>query len=260
VLQQRSVVVCQRHQAREASRHRGTGSQCPGYLLAMRHRYSPVALTFASFFVAASLGAQRPEATLQRAIAAYASAETISARFNQTVTNPLTDRTLTTSGELMRRRPNLLSISFTGVTTDRIVSDGSNLWVYLPSSAPGQVIKVPTAAGESGMLIDPMGQILSAPVSSYTITDAGTGVVGGEATHAITLTPKSRAALFTKATLWIDDTDGIVRQLESTEPSGLVRKITVTRFRTNVAIPKSAFQFVPPPNARIIDGTGVIGG
>lgn len=207
-----------------------------------------------------SLAAQRPEATLQRAIEAYTGAETISVRFNQTVTNPLTSQTLTTSGELMRRRPNLLSISFRGADPDRIVADGSNLWVYLPSSAPGQVLKVPTAAGERGMLVDPMGQILSAPVSSYDVTDAGTSVVSGEATHAITLTPKSRGALFTKATLWIDDSDGLVRQLESTEPSGLVRTITVTRFRTNVAIPRSAFQFTPPSNVRVIDGGGMIGG
>jgi outer membrane lipoprotein carrier protein len=228
--------------------------------MVMRLRHSVAAFASIIAGAAASLGAQRPETTLQRAIAAYANAETISVRFDQTVTNPLTDRTLTTSGELMRRRPNRLSISFSGTNPDRIVADGTNLWVYLPSSAPGQVIKVPTAVGESGMLIDPMGQILSAPVSNYNVTDAGTGVVSGEATHAITLTPKSRSALFTKATLWIDDTDGLVRQLESTESSGLVRKITVTRFRTNVTIPRSAFQFTPPPNVRIIDGSGMIGG
>jgi|SRR6185437_8438779 len=226
----------------------------------MRSRYIASALAPALLWVVAPLGAQRPEATLQRAIAAYSNAETIAVRFDQTVTNPLTDRTLTSSGELMRRRPNRLSISFGGSNPDRIVADGTNLWVYLPSSAPGQVIKVPTAAGESGMLVDPMGQILSAPVSNYTVTDAGASVVSGEATHAITLTPKSRTALFTKATLWIDDSDGLVRQLESTEPSGLVRKITVTRFRTNVTIPRSTFQFTPPPNVRIIDGGGIIGG
>ncbi|MES2358657.1 MAG: outer membrane lipoprotein carrier protein LolA [Gemmatimonadota bacterium] len=225
----------------------------------MRSCYIVSALAPAMLCVTASLGAQRPEATLQRAIAAYANAETIAVRFDQTVTNPLTDRTLTSSGELMRRRPNRLSISFGGTNPDRIVADGTNLWVYLPSSAPGQVIRLP-AAGESGMLVDPMGQILSAPVSNYDVTDAGASVVSGEATHAITLTPKSRTALFTKATLWIDDTDGLVRQLESTEPSGLVRKITVTRFRTNVTIPRSTFQFTPPPNVRVIDGGGMIGG
>ncbi|HEY7897351.1 MAG TPA: outer membrane lipoprotein carrier protein LolA [Gemmatimonadaceae bacterium] len=209
---------------------------------------------------AVSLQAQQPEATFKRAITAYASASSISVQFDQTVTNPLTDRSLSTSGALMRKRPNLLSISFNGKNPDRIVSDGSDLWVYLPSSAPGQVIKIPAAAGESGMMVDPMGQILSAPAGSYVITDAGTAVIGGRATHAITLVPRSRASLFTKATLWIDDSNGLVRQLESTEPGGLVRKITVTRFRTNVAIPRSAFQFIPPPDTRIIDGSGMVAG
>lgn len=217
-------------------------------------RPSILALAPAVVFATVSIAAQRPDATLERAITAYKSAATISARFDQTVTNPLTDRALSTSGELMRQRPNLLSISFTGADPDRIVADGSTLWVYLPSSAPGQVVKLPAASAESGMLIDPMGQILSAPVESYDIMDAGIATIGGRATHAVTLTPRSRNALFTKATLWIDDSDGLVRQLESTEPSGLVRKVTVTRFRTNVAIPRSVFQFTPPPGIRVVDG------
>jgi len=240
---------------------RRNGTPRCGYAVAMiAFRRTTLVLTPLLLFSAGSLAAQRPDATLQRAVAAYGAAETISARFDQTVTNPLTDRTLSTSGALLRRRPNLLSISFSGTDPDRIVADGSNLWVYLPSSAPGQVIKIPAAAGQSGMLIDPMGQILSAPPGSYAVSDAGTVTIAGRPTHAITLIPKSRAALFTKATLWIDDSDGLVRQLESTEPSGLVRKITVTRFRTNVAIPRSAFQFTPPARARIIDGSSMAAG
>jgi outer membrane lipoprotein carrier protein len=238
------------------------GGQHQGYAPTMMHLRTTVrALApMALLFLAVPLSAQGPEATFKRAIAAYSAAETISARFTQTVSNPLTDRTLSSSGELMRRSPNLLSISFSGSNPDRIVSDGSSLWVYLPSSAPGQVIKVPAAVGTSGMLVDPMGQILSAPVGSYAISDAGPAVIHGQATHAITLTPKSRAALFTKATLWIDDANGLVRQLESTEPSGLVRKITVTRFRTNVTIPRSEFRFTPPPNTRVIDGGRMVNG
>lgn len=214
----------------------------------------------AALCTATSLLAQRPEATLQHAIAAYKDAASISIDFKQTVSNPLTSHTLSTTGQLLRRQPNLLSISFKGDDPDRIVSDGSDLWVYLPSTAPGQVIRVPASMGESGMLIDPMGQILSAPVDGYVITDAGTASIGGRSTHAITLAPKSRAALFTTATLWIDDADGLVRQIESTEPSGLVRKITITRFKTNVTIPKSAFRFTPPANVRVIDGQGMMPG
>lgn len=218
------------------------------------------ALVPALIAITSSLGAQQPAATLQRAVAAYKNAETISASFNQTVTNPLTDRTLNTSGELLRRKPNMLSVSFNGADPDRIVADGSNLWIYLPSSAPGQVMKVPAAAGERGMFVDPMGQILSAPVTSYDLSESGAATVAGHQTHAITLTPKSRSALFTKATLWIDDSDGLVRQMETTEPSGLVRRIVVTRFQTNVTIPRSAFQFTPPPNVRVIDGTSMSAG
>lgn len=214
----------------------------------------------AALCTTSSLLAQRPEATLQHAIAAYKDAASISIDFKQTVSNPLTNNALSTTGQLLRRRPNLLSITFNGSDPDRIVSDGSDLWVYLPSTAPGQVIRVPASMGESGMLIDPMGQILSAPVDSYVITDAGTARISGKSTHAITLAPKSRAALFTAATLWIDDADGLVRQIESTEPSGLVRKITITRFRTNVTIPNSAFRFAPPANVRVIDGRGMMPG
>lgn len=217
-------------------------------------------LSFVALLFTTSLGAQQPEATLKRAIAAYNGAAAISVQFNQTVTNPLTSRALTTSGELLRKLPNLLSISFDGKDPDRIISDGSELWVYLPSTAPGQVIKIPAAIGESGMLVDPMGQILSAPPTRYTITDAGTAKISGRAMHAITLTPKSSASLFTRATIWVDDSTGLVWQLESTEPSGLVRKITVTQFRTNIPIPRSTFQFTPPPNVRVIDGGGILGG
>jgi outer membrane lipoprotein carrier protein len=219
---------------------------------------APALLLFAGSLAAQS--AQSADATFRRAVTAYSVAQTISARFDQTVSNPLTNRTLSTSGELKRQKPNLLSISFSGSNPDRIVADGSNLWLYLPSSAPGQVIKMPAAAGESGMLVDPMGQILSAATDSYVITDAGTATIGDRPTHAVTLTPKSRTALFTKATLWIDDSTGLLRQLESSEPSGLVRKITVTQFRTNLAIPRSVFQFTPPPKVRVIDAGSMLAG
>lgn len=210
------------------------------------------AATFA-LLVAAPLTAQSPDAILSRAVSAYRSASTISAKFNQTVTNPLTNHTLSTSGELLRQRPNLLSISFEGADPDRIVADGENVWVYLPSSAPGQVIKMPAAAGDGGMMLDPMGQILSAPAGTYAVAAAGSATLGGRATHAITLTPNSRSAMFTTATLWVDDSDGLVRQLESREQSGLVRKIAVTAFRTNLTIPRSAFRFTPPANVRVLD-------
>ncbi|MGI8508910.1 MAG: outer membrane lipoprotein chaperone LolA [Gemmatimonadaceae bacterium] len=208
---------------------------------------------------AAAASAQKPEATLQRAVVAYRGAETVSVRFDQTVTNPLTDRSAQSRGELLRKRPNLLSITFSTPAADRIVADGTDLWVYLPSSAPGQVIKMP-ATGQEGLLLDPLGQILSNPVDHYQVTPMGTASVGGHDTHAVKLTPKAGRDLFTTATLWIDDADGAVRQVETTEPSGLVRRVTITQFRKNIPIPSSAFRFTPPANTRVVDQRGMIGG
>jgi len=196
-------------------------------------------------------------ALLARAMQRYGAARTVDIAFTQVVSNPLTQHSLTSRGQLQRQRPNLLSVSFSSPAADRIVDDGNALWVYLPSSAPGQVLKLP-AAGAQGILLDPLGQILSTPLSEYAVTNGADATIRGRATHTFTLAPHSTHALFTRATLWIDDTC-IVRQLEATEPSGLVRRVTITQFRTNVSIPRSAFHFTPPEGIRIVDQAGRVG-
>jgi outer membrane lipoprotein carrier protein len=202
--------------------------------------------------VAGIAHAQSPQATLSRAITAYKNAETIQAHFHQTLTNPLTGSKSTTQGELFRRRPNLLAIVFSPPLTDRIIADGTSLWVYLPSSAPGQVIKM--AANTAGaVLLDPLGQILSLPSDQYTLTDAGKTTVDSHATHAIKLITKGERQLFTQAIMWVDDTTGTVRQIETSEPSGLTRRIMITQLTTNRPLPHSTFTFTPPANARVID-------
>lgn len=67
----------------------------------------------AAFAVAAgSLGAQTPEAVMDRAVRKYESMKTMRAEFRQTITNPLTGSTSVSRGELLRRQPNLLAINF----------------------------------------------------------------------------------------------------------------------------------------------------
>ena len=59
--------------------------------------------------------------------------KTARATFEQTIENPLTGRTLTASGEYQQQRPGKLSVRFSQPADDRIVADGSRLW--LPTSA-----------------------------------------------------------------------------------------------------------------------------
>ena len=190
---------------------------------------------------------------LDRAVAAWAKVRTARATFEQTITNPLTDRTLTASGEFQQQRPGKLSVTFSDPASDRIVADGKHLWLYLLSTTPGQVIRTSLREGGSGT-VDLSAQFLTAPRSRYTVTPAGAATVSGRATHAYTLVPKAKSdAPFKTATVWIDDGDATIRQFDVTEPSGLQRRVRMTSFRTNVPVDASAFTFPVPSGVRIVD-------
>src|SRR4030081_2256754 len=128
--------------------------------------------------------AQSAEAIIDRAAAAYARLNSMRAEFRQTLTNPLTGSTQTTNGGILRRKPNLLSIDFE--SGDKVAADGSTLWFYLPSSAPGQVIRMPYS-GESAGNVDPANQFLDSPRTRFTVSSAGRATLGGRSTHAVTL-------------------------------------------------------------------------
>src|SRR4051812_5918881 len=185
-----------------------------------------------------SLAAVRPSAhtavqgdLLDRAVANWSKVKTARATFEQTITNSLTGRTLTATGEYQQQRPGKLSVSFSQPADERIVADGSRLWLYLPSTTPGQVIRTSLRDGGSGT-VDLSAQFLTSPRSRYTITPNGSAEVSGRATHAFNLVPKQKeGSPFQSATVWIDDTDATIRQFEVTEPSGLVRRVRLTSFR-----------------------------
>ncbi len=207
--------------------------------------------------LAAPLAAQTPEATLDKAIEAYDGVKTIRASFTQTVTNPLTGTTASARGELVQQRDRgQLSIRFTDPAGDRIVADGRFVWLYLPSTNPGQVIKMRPAEGASGTP-DITAQFLDTPKDRYDVSDAGRGAVNGRGARALLLVPKRGASVpFTKATIWVDDADGFVRQFEVQEPSGIVRKVTITSMQPNAPVSASAFTFVPPKGTRVFDQSG----
>jgi outer membrane lipoprotein carrier protein len=190
---------------------------------------------------------------LDRAVAAWARVKTARATFEQTITNSLTGRTLKASGEFQQQRPGKVSVRFDDPANDRIVADGKQLWLYLPSSAPGQVIRTDLEEGGSGT-VDLSAQFLTAPRSRYTITPGPAADLDGRATHTYTLVPKNKDAVhFQSATVWIDDADATIRQFELTENANVTRRVRMTSFKTNVPVDASAFVFKVPDGVRIVD-------
>ena len=198
----------------------------------------------------ASRAAATPQQTVERAAKAWAKVRTLRAGFEQTVSNPLTGTTANARGDLLMRKPGRYSVAFTDPAGDRVVGDGTFTWVHLPSTNPGQVIKLRSASAPAGPGV--VDELLTGSRDRFTVADAGAATISGRATRAVSLMPKSPKQ-FTKATLWIDDADATVRQFELVEASGLVRRVRLTSVRLNSTVPASAFEFTPPKNVRVID-------
>ena len=207
---------------------------------------------------AGATAASATDAIVARATKAYESIRTARATFTQTLTNPLTGSVSNAAGEYVQQRPSRLSVRFTEPKGDRIVSDGRTLWVYLPSTNPSQVMKLPATDAATGTL-DLASQFFTAPRTRYTITSAGQATIGGKRTDVLTLVPKT-SALFTRATVWVDATTGHLRQFEVSDATGLLRKVTLTSLRVNTTVRASEFTFTPPKGVTIVDQAAMMGG
>jgi len=221
----------------------------------MRSHVRLASLSIALAVVSAPLAAQSTDATIDRAVAAWAKVKTVRGTFEQTVTNSLTGSSANSRGTYAQERPNRLAIRFEQPGTDAIIADGKVLWVYLPSSAPGQVIKRP-ATDRASVPIDLTGQFLDSPRTKYDITAAGTRTVSGHPAHGLTLVPKAgTSAPFTKATVWIDDDDALIREFEETESTGVTRRVRLTSVEPNAPVARSDFTFVVPKGVKVVDQT-----
>ena len=171
------------------------------------------------------------------------------------VTNPLTASSATARGTFVQERPNRMAIRFSDPAQDAIVSDGTALWIYLPSSAPGRVMK--RSATERGAVpIDLTGQFLESPRARYDITLAGTATSAGHPAHVLRLVAKKGAgAPVAKATVWIDDDDSLIREFESTDGNGITRHIRLTALELNAAVSRDAFAFKVPAGVKVVDQT-----
>jgi outer membrane lipoprotein carrier protein len=217
-------------------------------MLPARFALAALALAVAS----APLPGQSVDRTIDRAVAAWQAAKTVRASFEQTLTNPLTGSDVTTRGEFQQQGRNRIAVRFTDPAGDRIVADGRRLWIYIPSTTPGQVIRSSLAQGASS--VDLTGQFLTSPRSKYDIRAAGTTNVDGRPAHGLLLVPKREGSQpFTRATVWVDDRDGLVRQFEVTDANGVTRRIRLTSIRVNVPVDAAAFRFTAPPGVRVVE-------
>jgi len=198
--------------------------------------------------------AQSADSVLDRAVAAYSRVQTLRARFTQAIRDPMLGDA-TSRGELIQQRPNRFAMRWTQPRGDVLMADGTWLWVYLPSSTPGQVVKS-SLTGRGAANPDIIADFLDRPRERFTVSYVRGESVGERPADVLSLVPRQRGNLpYSRVLVWIDRRDGLPHQVEITEASGVVRRITLDRIEINPALPAAAFAFRAPAGARIIDAS-----
>ncbi len=202
--------------------------------------------------LAAPLAAQQADAAYERVAKAWAAQRSLEAQFEQQITNPILGRTASSKGLFQQQRPGKVSITFTDPVGDRIVGDGKSLWVYLPSSAPGQVLKL-SADADGAIVADLLGQLLEAPRKSFTISSGESATIDGRSTKKVVLVPKTAGSVpFQRATLWLDDREPRPIRVQVVDGQGVDRTITLLTWTPDASLPRNAFAFTPPKGVKVV--------
>ena len=210
------------------------------------------ALVALSAYPPTRLYAQDPWPVLDRASAAYQRAQTVAADFVQIVVNPMLGEPDTTRGRLYQQRPSRFAMRFTQPSGDRVVADGRWLWLYTPSTTPGQVIRtrVPETGTTGPNLI---GQFVERPRERYNARYVRADSTAAGWTDVIALTPRDSVLPYSGAVIWVGRADGLVRRLEITESSGQQRVVILRNLVENAPVAAREFRFTPPAGVRVVD-------
>jgi len=230
----------------DAPTHRRTGPR--------RGAVPGIVLAGALALAAAPARAQDANAILDRSVAAYAKVTSLRADFVQEVSDPMIGGSEPSRGEFLQQKPGRFAMRWSQPRGDLIVADGEYLWVYLPSSTPGQVVRT-RLTGRAGESADIIAEFLERPHERFGAAYVRADHAGGRDADVLALTPLDRNAAYSRVLVWVDRADALVRKIEIGEASGAVRRITFDRLRPNAQIPASAFAFRPPAGIRVVDAS-----
>ena len=187
---------------------------------------------------------------VDRAAGQYRAAHSVRATFEQTLKIPGAAAAQAARGEYFQGTGSRFALRFSEPLGDAIVNDGTAIWLYVPSSAKGQVIKMPAEAGAG---LDVLSELLAAPKTNYVVVRIRDEQVDSHPTTVFALSPKTADLPFTRATLWIGKADGLIWQLETAEQGGAVRLVRFTAVHIDVELPPDALRFTVPPGVKVID-------
>ena len=199
-----------------------------------------------------SLSAQTPDVRTLLAAAekAYHASTSFRAEFVQTIENPMLGRPEVSRGAMFLNPPDRFAMRFSNPKGDRIVADGSWLWLFTPSSVADQVIRQPIPRG-GAMTPNFFAQFLDRPLERYRATLIGADTVAGTAVDVVKLVPRIEQP-FREAVIAIGKTDRLLRRVSLIEETGQKRVIVLYSVAAGGVIPDEEFRFRPPNGVRVV--------
>jgi outer membrane lipoprotein carrier protein len=201
---------------------------------------------------AGSAHAQDAESIIGRSSRVYRSLSSLTADFVQVIDNPMID-SAESRGTLVQAGPAKLAMRFSDPPGEAVVIDGQYVWVYTPSTVPGQVLRVKAPSGGPVYGYNLLAWFLDRPAERYDAKYLREDKVGSRAVDVVELTPAVPDLPFERAVLWLDRQDGLPRRLEITERSGALRTLALSNLRVNRRVPDSTFEFDVPSGVRVVD-------
>lgn len=192
-----------------------------------------------------------PAPILARASTVFKGLSSFQADFAQQIADSMIGN-FDSRGRLIQTGTSKFAMRFDSPKGEAIIMDGAHVWVYTPSTAPGQVIRMaPPSSPNFGPNV--LAWLLDKPAERYRSRYLRADRLGGRPVDVIQLVPIDKALPFSEATLWLDRVDALPRRLELHERSGSMRTLTLTAVRTNVRLSDDAFKFAIPAGVRIVD-------
>ncbi|MES2303940.1 MAG: outer membrane lipoprotein carrier protein LolA [Gemmatimonadota bacterium] len=205
----------------------------------------------------AALAAQSPSPAetatqvVSRASRVFKQLSGLEADFRQHIEDPMVGN-LDSKGKLSQTGKNRFVMRFSDPANEVLLVDGTHLWVYTPSTSPGQVTRRPISTS-SVYGVNLIGWFMDNPLDRYRLTYVTTELVNGKRADAVLLEPTTRDLPFRRATLWFDREDGLPHRFEISEGQGQKRTVLLSNVRLNASIPPSVFVFKVPDGVRVID-------
>jgi outer membrane lipoprotein carrier protein len=210
------------------------------------------ALTAFTALTAPSAHAQNADAIVGRSARVYRSLSSLGADFVQLINNPMIDSS-ESRGTLVQAGPSKLAMRFTDPPGEAVIIDGQYVWVYTPSTTPGQVLRIRVPSGGPVYGYNILAWLLDKPAERYRASYVRPDRINGQDVDVVELVPAVPDLPFDRAVVWLAKGDGLPRRLEISEHGGASRVLTLSRLRVNQSVSNKTFAFTVPEGVRVVD-------